>query len=112
VGGLSSGCWWVRAQFFSGSRHLGLEMGVCMDEGLILLRVKACQVQDGVLGEWRFDFAQGQGMWCLGLGFGLVRDRFVIGSRCVRHGLVLLMGECSSLLKVKACRAWDGVLGK
>jgi hypothetical protein len=57
---LGWGFGWVRCQFSSGSRHVGLGLGFRVGDGLIWFRVKACGAWDGVLCGFGVDLAQGQ----------------------------------------------------
>jgi hypothetical protein len=50
-------------------------------------------------------------MWGLGWGFGWVRSHFSSESRHVGLGMRLWVGEGSIWLRVKACQAWDEILG-
>jgi hypothetical protein len=63
------------------------------------------------LGGSAVNSAQGQGLWGLGWGFLRVRGRLGSGSRHVRLGMMFWMDEGSIWLRVKACLAWDEVLG-
>jgi hypothetical protein len=68
--GLGRGFGWVRRWFGSGWRQVRLWMGFWVGEEVIWLRVKSDEAWKGVLGRWGGDFAQGEGGWGLGRGFG------------------------------------------